>query len=124
MKEWERYAIKFVALALNEAIGNARTKRVYNDQNKVAIPFWELRFDKSFKSALLRIARRYGLVTYSAVNFDKKPVRVVIVDLNKLNHVIYDDLEEMGSNASFGGLAVAAHGGTTPTTTTTGGDPS
>lgn len=110
MKLWEEHAIKFAALALNEAIGNAKTKRVYSDQNKVAIPFWELRFDKSFKSALLRIARRYGLVTYSAVNFDKKPVRVVIVDLKKLNQVIHNNLGEMESNA-IGGLAVATQGG-------------
>lgn len=111
MQEWERFAVKFAALALNDAIHSARKKKVYRD--RVALPFSELRFDKSIKIALLGIARRYGLVRYSTANFEKN-TRVVVVDVTKLNRILSDDnLGEIGSNASFGGLAVATQGGTT-----------
>lgn len=104
MKEWEKFAVKFAALALNDAIRSARQKKVYRD--RVALPFSELRFDRPVKSALLGVARKYGLVRYSTANFEKN-TRVVVVDVAKLNQVLNDNLGEIGSNASFGGLAVA-----------------
>lgn len=105
MQKWEKFAVKFAALALDDAIKHAQKKKVYRD--RVAIPFSELRFDKSIKFALLGIARRYGLIRYSTANFEKN-TRVVVVDVAKLNMALNDDnLGEMGSNASLGGLAVA-----------------
>jgi len=117
VQEWERYAIKFAALALNDAIHCAKKKKAYG--GRVAIPFSELRFDRPIKSALLQIARKYDLVRYSTANFEKN-TRVVVVDVTKLNRILNDDnLGEMESNASLGGLAVA---GTTPKAQE-GGDP-
>ena len=102
----ELAALKFAALALYEALENAeRAKKgiKYYQDNVVAIRPTFLDFDKITKSAILKIAKKYGIASYRAINLTKnKTEKAIVINLEKLNQALHVNLEEMESSASRG----------------------
>ena len=122
----ERAALKFAALALNEALENAKRAGwgiKYYPNGLVAIRTIFLDLDRVTKGAVMKIAGRYGLARHAAINLTKnKAERAIVIDLKKLNQVIHDDLGEIGESANWG-LTLGGSPRKSTVAGATGGDP-